>query len=124
MGAILLIYFYFRLIDNSFKVAEQVKDRFGTIVSVGIISILVLQVVINIGMVVGLFPVVGLTLPFRQLWTVLILGFSDHDGFSTEFEQKTDYILKPANNIINMIINCLGPKGIVELYNLTNLGKV
>ena len=62
-GATLLIFCYFVLIYCGLKIAEQVNDAFGTQVAVGIVGILFLQVVINIGMVMGLCPVVGLTLP-------------------------------------------------------------
>ena len=65
-GAMFVLILYFILILSSLKVAEQMKDRFGMYVCVGIITILTLQVVINIGMVLGLFPIVGLTLPLSS----------------------------------------------------------
>jgi rod shape determining protein RodA len=81
IGALLLVYCYFRLIIYSLHIAEQVKDKFGMLVSIGIISILTLQVVINVGMVMGLFPIVGLTLPFVSygrssfLIFIIMMGF-------------------------------------------------
>lgn len=63
MGTVSLLSFYFMLVWTALKVSEQVKDKFGVQVAVGIMAILTLQVIINIGMVLGLFPVVGLTLP-------------------------------------------------------------
>ncbi|MCK5581861.1 MAG: rod shape-determining protein RodA [Candidatus Omnitrophica bacterium] len=62
-GAIFLLLCFFVLIYCGLGIAEQVKDEFGRQVCVGIVGILTLQVVINIGMVLGLCPVVGLTLP-------------------------------------------------------------
>jgi len=62
IGTMLLLAFYIVLIYCGLKVAEQVQDRFGMLVSIGIVGILTLQVVINMGMVLGLCPVVGLTL--------------------------------------------------------------
>ena len=41
-----------------------VKDRFGALVSFGIATLFLVQVFFNIGMVLGLLPVVGMTLPF------------------------------------------------------------
>jgi len=64
IGALLLVTIYFLLISCSLSIANQVKDKFGMYVCIGIVAILMLQVVINIGMVLGLFPIVGLTLPF------------------------------------------------------------
>ena len=81
LGAVLLIFFYFMLIQTSIHIAQQVKDKFGTYVATGIIAILALQVIINIGMVMGLFPIVGLTLPLVSygrssfLLFIVMLGF-------------------------------------------------
>ena len=63
IGTLFLLANYGVLIYCGFKIAEQIKDRFGTQVAVGISAILTLQVVINMGMVLGLLPVVGITLP-------------------------------------------------------------
>ncbi|MBU1932151.1 FtsW/RodA/SpoVE family cell cycle protein, partial [Patescibacteria group bacterium] len=40
------------------------REPFGTILSVGITAMIFWQIIINIGMVMGLLPVVGVTLPF------------------------------------------------------------
>jgi rod shape determining protein RodA len=77
IGTLFLIAIYFLLIHCSLNIAHQVKDKFGMFVSVGIVAILTLQVVINVGMVLGLFPIVGLTLPFisygRTSFVIFIL---------------------------------------------------
>ena len=63
VGTLFLLISYCVLLYSGLLAAEQVKDRFGMQVAVGIIAIIALQVIINIGMVLGMFPVVGLTLP-------------------------------------------------------------
>ena len=81
IGTLFLATMYFFLIYDSLNIANQVKDKFGMYVTIGIASILTLQVVINIGMVLGLFPVVGLTLPFISygrtsfIIFILMMGF-------------------------------------------------
>ncbi len=81
LGALVLIYCYFVLIDCGFKIIEQIKDKFGMFVAVGIIGNLSLQVVINIAMVMGLCPVVGITLPLVSwgrsslLVSMIMIGF-------------------------------------------------
>jgi rod shape determining protein RodA len=62
-------------------IAENVKDRFGQLVAVGIASIFSLQVVINIGMVLGLFPVVGITLPLISYGRTSFMMFIIMVGF-------------------------------------------
>ncbi len=46
------------------KIAQLASDNFGYLVAVGIMAIIFFQVMINIGMNIGIMPVVGLPLPF------------------------------------------------------------
>jgi len=46
------------------NVALQARDRFGTAICLGMAAMLFWHVVVNIAMVIGLAPVVGVTLPF------------------------------------------------------------
>jgi rod shape determining protein RodA len=81
IGTLLLVALYFSLIQVSLDIGNQVKDKFGMFVTIGIVGIFTLQVVINIGMVMGLFPIVGITLPFISygrssfLIFVVMMGF-------------------------------------------------
>lgn len=81
LGSLLLVACFFVLISSCLTIAQQSKDHFGSLVAIGIVAILTLQVIINIGMVLGLCPVVGLTLPFvsygRSSFIIFIfmLGF-------------------------------------------------
>jgi len=63
VGAFTVIITYLILILWILYVASVSKDIFGKTVSVGICAMFFWQVVINIGMVMGLMPVVGVTLP-------------------------------------------------------------
>lgn len=45
-------------------VAQNAKDNFGSLLASGVLSMLVFQVVINIGMTIGLAPVTGIPLPW------------------------------------------------------------
>jgi rod shape determining protein RodA len=64
VGALVLIGLYAALVLRGLMVANRAKDRFGTLLVFGVVSIVFWQVVINIGMTSGLLPVVGITLPF------------------------------------------------------------
>lgn len=64
MGVLLLIVFYFSLIMWSLNIARRCNDRFGSLLAVGVTAMLFWHTVINIGMVIGIFPVVGVPLPF------------------------------------------------------------
>ena len=60
-----------------FKIALRAPDRFGTLLASGLTLTVLIQAAINIGMVVGIVPVSGLTLPFISYGgTSLILMLS------------------------------------------------
>jgi rod shape determining protein RodA len=63
VGAIVLVLLYTALILWGLKIASEAKDRFGAVVAVGVSALIFWQAVINLGMVCGLLPVVGITLP-------------------------------------------------------------
>ncbi len=62
-GCILVLLLYFSLMNRLLRVAYQTKDNFSCLLVVGITAMVFFHVVINVGMVLGLFPVVGLPLP-------------------------------------------------------------
>ena len=88
VGCLFLLYCYFMLINTSLDIANQVKDRFGTLMCTGIVSVLVLQVVINIGMVMGLLPVVGITLPMVSYGRTSFLIFIIMMGFLLNLSKR------------------------------------
>ncbi len=63
IGAIVLIGVYFFFLSRCLRVVYEAKDRFGSMLAFGITTMIFLQVVINIFMVLGLLPVVGIPLP-------------------------------------------------------------
>jgi len=62
-GAVVLI-LYFALIAWCLTIAMRSKDNFGALMSVGLTALLFWHIFINIGMVLGIMPVVGVPLPF------------------------------------------------------------
>ena len=45
-------------------IAQNAKDNFGSLLAIGVLSMIVFQVLINIGMTIGLAPVTGIPLPW------------------------------------------------------------
>lgn len=62
VGCSLLIFLYFILLYRIFSIAIKSGDLFSSLVCVGVASYLFFHVLVNIGMVVGLLPVVGIPL--------------------------------------------------------------
>ena len=52
------------LVFTGMKIGRQAKDLYGLLLAVGIVSVIGLQALINMGVVMGAFPVTGVTLPF------------------------------------------------------------
>jgi rod shape determining protein RodA len=64
VGAGALMILYLGLLLRGLSIAARARDRFGALLVLGMMSIVFWQVVVNVGMVTGLFPVVGIPLPF------------------------------------------------------------
>lgn len=64
IGSVIVVGLFFVLIFRGLTVARQAKDFFGGAVATGIASFFLWQFFINIGMATGIFPVVGIPLPF------------------------------------------------------------
>ncbi len=63
VGATVLILLYGFIVLWAIRIASQARDRFGAVVSVGCGALIFWHAFINIGMVSGMLPVVGMPLP-------------------------------------------------------------
>ncbi len=63
IGCLVVLLLYFFLILWGLNIARRCNDPFGRLMAVGVSAMLFWHIVINIGMVIGLFPVVGVPLP-------------------------------------------------------------
>ncbi|MBO4768660.1 MAG: rod shape-determining protein RodA [Bacteroidales bacterium] len=80
LGALVVIICYVILIMRLYNSAERQKSRFARIYGYCVASCILMHVVINIGMTIGLMPVIGIPLPFisyggSSLWAFTILLF-------------------------------------------------
>lgn len=66
MRALFLLFLYGVVIVGGLGVALSAKDKFGAFVAVGIVAMIFWQVFENIGMVTGLLPITGITLPLMS----------------------------------------------------------
>jgi rod shape determining protein RodA len=62
VGSVILLVLYLVLILWGINIAKSSKDKFGSVLAIGLVSIVFWQVMINVGMVTGLLPVVGIPL--------------------------------------------------------------
>jgi rod shape determining protein RodA len=63
LGCVLLVALYAFIVLWSIRIAATAKDRFGAVLAIGVGALLFWHAFFNLGMVTGLLPVVGVTLP-------------------------------------------------------------
>ena len=64
VGAAIIMLIFAMLLLRGFWIALHARDRFGTLLVVGVMTHLGLQVFLNIAVVSGLVPATGISLPF------------------------------------------------------------
>lgn len=80
LGSLVLILLFIGLLIRIIMLAERQRSPFGRIYGYGVASILFFHFTVNLAMTIGLFPVVGIPLPFfsyggSSLWAFTILLF-------------------------------------------------
>ena len=80
MGAFVVIVLYVMLLIRLIILAERQRSAFSRIYGYGVVSVFFVHIFINIGMTIGLVPVIGIPLPFlsyggSSLWAFTILLF-------------------------------------------------
>jgi len=63
LGCALVLILFFAYLAWGIQVAQGARDRFAALTAAGLAAVVAVQVVVNLGMVTGLLPVVGVTLP-------------------------------------------------------------
>jgi rod shape determining protein RodA len=92
LGSFLIIGLYLFLLLRLIFLAERQRSVFSRIYGYGVVSILFIHFFINIGMAIGIVPVIGIPLPFlsyggSSLWgfTMLLFIFLRLDASRTEY---------------------------------------
>ena len=80
VGAILVLLIYFLILMRLIQNAQTAADLPGSFLVMGVAAVLIFQIAVNVGMVLGLMPVTGIPLPLMSyggssvLFTFLALG--------------------------------------------------
>ena len=64
LGAVLVLALFVFILWRALSIAVQTKSRFASLTAIGLATILLFHIFVNIGMTIGLMPVTGLPLPF------------------------------------------------------------
>lgn len=63
LGSLIILSLYLYLLTFCLKIANKVEERFNFLLIMGVFSMMLFQIFVNIGMNVGLLPITGITLP-------------------------------------------------------------
>lgn len=75
-GSMIFIILYFIFLYRVLTLAENQKDKFARVFGYSVFSIIFFHFFVNISMTLGLFPVVGIPLPFVSYGGSSLLSFS------------------------------------------------
>jgi len=76
IGCSLVLFLFFILISQLIKVSKNARTNFESLIVIGIASIFLFQIIINLFMTIGLGPVTGIPLPFMSYGrTSLFINF-------------------------------------------------
>jgi rod shape determining protein RodA len=63
LGSSIILTLYGLIIFFIFKILTESRNRYGELVCTGVLSMMFIQIFINVGMNIGLLPITGITLP-------------------------------------------------------------
>jgi len=63
VGSLCVLFLFWLLCLRLVIIAQNAKDNFGSLLAIGVLSMIVFQTVVNIGMNIGLAPITGIPLP-------------------------------------------------------------
>jgi rod shape determining protein RodA len=74
LGSALVVFLYAVLFWRAIRVMRISRSFYGTMIAGGVVAMLALQVIVNVGMNLGLMPVTGITLPLMSYGGSSVLG--------------------------------------------------
>ncbi len=95
-GCLFLLILYFLLITYNIQVAVHARNKFNQILVFGLTTMFFFYIFINIAMVCGLLPVVGIPLPFFSYGgsALIVLMFCQGLVFAIDAEEKSKFGIK------------------------------
>ncbi|MCE7874189.1 hypothetical protein DYH09_27980, partial [bacterium CPR1] len=78
VGSVSVLLLYLYVLSSGLVTARVARERYGSLLALGIVTVLGFHVVVNIGMVIGLMPVTGVPLPLlsyggSSLWVSMAM---------------------------------------------------
>jgi len=101
LGCLVLVTLYALLVWWAIRVASTAKDRFGAVLSIGVGALIFWHAVFNLGMVTGLLPVVGVTLPLFSAGGSSVLTILIGIGLLMNVSMRRYYAAGPKSSLLS-----------------------
>lgn len=88
IGAVLVVTLFTILMLRIMRTAESISTKFISYYSIGLAGLLLVHVLVNIGMTIGLMPIIGIPLPFISKGGSSLIGFSLMLGIYIRMQAK------------------------------------
>lgn len=96
VGSLFLLGTFLTLVYFGLGVALGTPDPFGRLLAIGITTILAVQALVNVGMIVGLMPITGITLPFVSYGGTSLLSSYAALGLLVNVSRRRPFLLSRA----------------------------
>lgn len=96
LGSIIVLFLYVVIIGRSLRIIHSLDNRFNSLVVMGVLGMFFFQIIVNIGMNVGILPITGITLPLLSyggsslLVTLICLGFISSAARTVKVKEDFD----------------------------------
>jgi len=95
IGCLVLLAVFLVICFRLLHIAQTAKDNFGSLLAIGVLSMIVFQLIVNVGMNVGLAPVAGIPLPWmsygRSAMITNVIALGIVDSVANFRQQRTRY---------------------------------
>ena len=94
LGSSLVVGLFVAFLLRILHLAERQRSSFTRIYGYGVASIVFMHLLVNVGMVIGLAPVIGIPLPFFSYGGSSLLGFSILVGILLRLDAERYSVLR------------------------------
>jgi rod shape determining protein RodA len=96
-GAVLLLFLYAAVLYGGIRAMLAARDRFGFLLSAGLVGMLFFHVLVNVGMTIGIMPITGIPLPFMSYGgSALLTDFAAVGILLNVYSQRDRHVLGNA----------------------------
>lgn len=74
-GSVVILSLFSFIVLRGIDIAAKAKNIYGTLISIGIVSVFSFHILINIGMTIGIMPITGIPLPLISYGGSSLMGF-------------------------------------------------